>query len=151
MQNAEHFLATCEGLYPAIPKYFFGEPQRINGRFLEPLEREFEFNGKMYQVRITPARIKDKDGIERDYYLGEREELVEDALIHLAGEMEGEGFEFSLESLRRELARYDHHYSTDEIRTALMICQNSRIELVRIEDGAQYVFSVFEELRLPEQ
>ena len=42
-------------LYDGIPKYFWGKAERINGQFLEPIEREFSYRGNDYTVRITPA------------------------------------------------------------------------------------------------
>src|SRR4051812_31352741 len=67
-------------LYDGIPKYFWGKAERIEGRFLEPLEREFSYRNNSYPVRITPAVVKDSDGVNRYYYPSAREELVEDAL-----------------------------------------------------------------------
>src|SRR4051794_37186722 len=53
-------------LYDGIPKYFWGKAERINDQFLEPIERNFSYREKDYSVRITPARIKDSDGVNRD-------------------------------------------------------------------------------------
>jgi hypothetical protein len=75
----KEFSNTIE-LYDFIPKYFWGKSQRINGKFLEPLEREFECRAVRYRLKIDPAKISDRDGVTRDYCPLKREELVEDAL-----------------------------------------------------------------------
>ncbi len=59
------FSNTIE-LYDFIPKYFWGKSQRINGKFLEQLEREFECRTVRYKVKIDPAKISDRDGVTRD-------------------------------------------------------------------------------------
>jgi hypothetical protein len=73
-------------LYDFIPKYVWGRVERIQEKFLEPVEREFECRGGRYRVRIAPARVQDTDGVSRDYLPGKREEPVEDALRKLATE-----------------------------------------------------------------
>ncbi|MGI8545365.1 MAG: hypothetical protein ACR2MD_18060 [Aridibacter sp.] len=96
-------------LYDFIPKYVWGKAERIQGKFLEPIEREFNCRGQSYQVRIAPARIKDADGISRDYFPGKREELVEDALRKIATAGQGiflddeAGVTFTLYQLQQEL------------------------------------------------
>ena len=58
--------------------------QRQDGRFLNSLKQPFRHKGKDYVVKITPARIEEKDGSEKEYYPSWREELVEEALKKLA-------------------------------------------------------------------
>ena len=76
-------------LYDAIPKYHWGNVQRIDRQFLPSMERVFEHRGRRYRVKIRPARVDGKDGIEMDYYPSLREEIVEDALRKLACEGQG--------------------------------------------------------------
>lgn len=141
-------------LYDFIPKYFWGKTQRINGQFLLSLEREFECRGVHYKVKIRPARMEDKDGIERDYYPSQREELVEDALRKLAAQGQGiflddaAGVTFTIYRLQQELKDRGHSYSKEQIKDALLICAKTSIE-VRTEDGsAVMVSSLFETLGL---
>jgi len=47
-----------------------------DGKYLKTLERTFTLAGKVYQVTLKPARIKDKNGKEGEQYPGERERLV---------------------------------------------------------------------------
>lgn len=133
-------------LYDGIPKYFWGKSERINGQFLEPIERDFVYRGREYSVRITPAVIKDSDGVNRYYYPSAREELVEDALRKMACEGKGiflddeAGVLFSLYELQRALKESGHTYSIVEIKEALLVCRLSNIE-VRNADGTEVVIS----------
>lgn len=127
-------------LYDAIPKYFWGNVKRENGRYLNDLRRTFEFRGKKYRVTIRPARLDDKNGISKEYYPSQREELVEDALRKLACEGRGifldnqAGVVFSLYVLQQELKRMGHGYAIVDIKDALLICAQTTIVL-ETEDG----------------
>ena len=147
------FSNTIE-LYDFMPKYFWGKTQRINGKFLEQLEREFECRGNKYKVRIDPAKINDRDGITRDYYPSKREELVEDALRKFACEGQGvflddqAGVTFTLYQIQQELSNSGHTYSIRELKDALLICAKTNIT-VSSEDGKSIlVSSLFETLGL---
>jgi hypothetical protein len=147
------FSNTIE-LYDFIPKYFWGKSQRINGKFLDQLEREFECRSVRYKVKIDPAKISDRDGVTRDYYPSKREELVEDALRKFACEGQGlflddqAGVTFTLYQIHQELKRLGHTYSIREIKDALLICAKTNIT-VSTEDGkAILVSSLFETLGL---
>lgn len=126
--------------YDIIPKYHWGRVQRIEGRFLEELDREFECKGIKYTVTVNPARIKESDGKSRDYYPTKREELVEDALRKLAVEGRGvylddqAGVKFTLYQLQQELKRNGHNYNITQIKQALQICNQSSL-VVKAADG----------------
>lgn len=134
------FSSTIE-LYDFIPKYFWGKVERINGEFLRAFEREFECRGKQYKVKIHPASIEDKDGVERYYYPSKREELVEDALRKFA--VEGQGYflddlasvGFTLYQLQQELKKNGHSYSLAQLKDALHICNQTTLK-VQTADGA---------------
>lgn len=141
-------------LYDFIPKYHWGKAERINGQFLKQLEREFECRGKRYRVKIKPASIEDKDGTERYYYPSQREELVEDALRKFVCEGQGlflddeAGVSFTLYQLQQELAERGHTYNLDELKAALLICANTKLE-INTEDGSvTIVSSIFQTLGL---
>lgn len=89
LQPQEREFSNTIELYDFIPKYFWGKSNRINGKFLDQLEREFECRSTRYRVKIDPAKISDRDGVTRDYYPSKREELVEDALRKFACEGQG--------------------------------------------------------------
>lgn len=61
LPNEREFSNTVE-LYDFIPKYHWGKVQRINDKFLDSLEREFECRGVKYKVKIRPASIEDRNG-----------------------------------------------------------------------------------------
>ena len=88
LPNEREFSNTVE-LYDFIPKYHWGKVQRINDKFLDSLEREFECRGVKYKVKIRPASVEDRNGVERYYYPSKREELVEDALRKFVAEGQG--------------------------------------------------------------
>lgn len=137
-------------LYDAIPKYHWGNVKRINGRYLPSLERVFEHRSKRYRVKVRPARIDGRDGVERDYYPSIREEIVEDALRKLACEGQGifldeqAGVTFSLYQLRKELQRMGHGYNLSDIKDALFVCANTKIEVESADGEAIVVSSLFQ-------
>jgi hypothetical protein len=144
-------------LYDAIPKYFWGRissKDRIGGRFLNILRREFEFRKRAFTVKITPARLEDRMGMEKDYYPGKREELVEDALRKIASDGNGlflDGYAaviFSLHQLQKELREMGHSYSIRQIKDAILICHKSTL-MLESEDGTTTVgFHMFETVGL---
>lgn len=153
LPEERRFSNTIE-LYDFIPKYFWGKVERINGKFLDSLKREFECRGKRYTVDIKPASLRDRKGDERYYYPSKREELVEDALRKIASEGGGvflddqAGVTFTLYQLQQELKRNGHSFSKDEIKDSLMICAQSKL-VVTSEDGNSVLVSgLFETLGL---
>jgi hypothetical protein len=148
-----HYSNTIE-LYDFMPKYHWGKVERINDTFLKSLERSFECRGTKYKIEIKPARLKDKEGTEREYFPSKREELVEDALRRFATAGQGlflddaAGVTFTLYQLQQELKRNGHSYSTAQLKDALLICAETKI-IVSTGDGATvFVSSVFETLGL---
>lgn len=144
-------------LYDAIPKYFWGRissKDRIGGRFLNILKREFKFRNKPFTVKITPARIEDKRGMERDYYPGKREELLEDALRKMACDGNGLFLDdqaaviFSLNQLQKELKKMGHTYSIKQIKDAILICQKSNLSLESDDGNTIVSFQIFETVGL---
>ncbi len=131
--------------YDFIPKYFWGKAKRIEGRFLDELDREFECRREKYSVTINPARIKQPNGKSRDYYPTKREELVEDALRKLAVEGQGvylddkAGVKFTLYQLQQELKRNGHDYNITQIKESLQVCNQTSL-VVRSSDGKK-IFS----------
>ncbi len=141
-------------LYDFMPKYFWGKANRIQGKFLEPIEREFNCRGQNYQVRIAPARIKDSDGVSRDYFPGKREELVEDALRKIATAGQGiflddeAGVTFTLYQLQQELKRTGHSYSITQIKEALMVCVGTNLQLTDTTGQDVLASSIFDTIGL---
>lgn len=138
------FSNTIE-FYDFCPKYVYWRTERLQDKFLDRIERDFECRGQKYNIAIDPAKIKDSDGIVRDYFPGTVEELVEDALRKLA--VDGHGLflddqaavTFTLYELQQELAKTGHTYSLDQIKKALMVCVGTTIHLTT--DSGETVFS----------
>lgn len=114
---------------------------RKGGRYLESIERTFVHNGKEYLLTLLPARIKDKDGQEREDYPGAREQLVEQVVRKIAtsrnrlSEHNGDLLlRSSLYEMRMELAKRKHTYRTAEIKEALMILHGARVEISRVDE-----------------
>lgn len=140
----KQFSNTIE-FYDFCPKYIYWRTERLQDKFLDRLEREFECRGQKYNIAIDPAKIKDSDGVVRDYFPGVVEELVEDALRKLA--VDGHGMflddqaavTFTLYELQQELAKTGHTYSLDQIKKALMVCVGTTIHLTT--ESGETVFS----------
>lgn len=153
LPSEREFSNTVE-LYDFIPKYHWGKVQRINNKFLDSLEREFECRGVKYKVKIRPASVEDRDGAERYYYPSKREELVEDALRKFVAEGQGvfldeqAGVTFSLYQLQEELKRNGHSYSKDQIKDALLICARTNMTVTNENGTSVLVSNLFETLGL---
>lgn len=153
LPSEREFSNTVE-LYDFIPKYHWGKVQRINNKFLDSLEREFECRGVKYKVKIRPASVEDRNGAERYYYPSKREELVEDALRKFVAEGQGifldeqAGVTFSLYQLQEELKRNGHSYSKDQIKDALLICARTNITVTNENGTSVLVSNLFETLGL---
>lgn len=151
--QAARYSNTIE-LYDFMPKYHWGKVERIGGTFLHALEREFECRGVRYKIKITPARITDKDGVDREYFPSKREELVEDALRRLATTRQGVFLDdvasvtFTLYQLQEELKRNGHSYSKAELKDALYICAKTGLEVKTADGKSVLVSGMFETLGL---
>jgi len=149
-------------LYDLIPKYHHGSANRIEGKYLDSIEREFEFAvrkttgekiKKKYKVRIAPANIRNKNS-EKYFYPSQREELVEDALRKIAVEKGGvyvngqAGVKFTLYELEQELKRRGHGYSRAQIKESIDVCKGTQIELQSLEGNkvVEYKFNIFEDV-----
>lgn len=153
VDKEKRFSNTIE-LYDFIPKYYWGKAERVSGKFLESLVREFRCGDISYKVEVKPASIRDSDGTERYYYPSKREELVEDALRKLAAEGHGvflddqAGVTFSLYQLQQELKSNGHDYNIKQIKDALLICAQTNLVVTSEDGGTVLVSSLFETLGL---
>lgn len=147
------FSNTIE-FYDFCPKYVYSPVKRLQDKFLERLEREFECRGSKYRLSIDPARIKDNDGVVREYFPGVIEELVEDALRKLA--VDGHGLflddqaavSFTLYELQQELAKTGHTYSLDQIKKALAVCVGTTIHITTVNGDTVFSDHLFETVGL---
>jgi hypothetical protein len=126
-------------LYDLAPR-FAQRNARMAGTILTSIKREFPFGEDLYKVTVTPARITDSEGNERDVLPGEREQLVEDVVRKFAAERLFLGSQnevtavFSVYAIQKELSRHHHTFSRQEIKEALEILNKSTIEITRIVD-----------------
>ena len=129
-------------LWDSIPRYAVSRQAmaraRTSGKFLENHTSVFHYRERTYAVTISPARVTDLDGQQRDYYPSTTEELVEESLRKLALEQQQGFFDkpsyrsgvlFTIYALREELARCGHARSYQEIVLALNILSKSTIEI----------------------
>lgn len=153
MPVEKQFSNTIE-FYDFCPKYVYWRVERLQDKFLDRLERDFECRGSTYRLSIDPAKIKDSDGVVRDYFPGIIEELVEDALRKLA--VDGHGLflddqaavTFTLYELQQELAKTGHTYSLDQIKKALMVCVGTTIHLTTASGETVFSDHLFETVGL---
>ena len=123
-------------LYDALPKFVVGQVERVAGVYLPMVEREFEFRGRRLKILLSPAGIKNKKGIEKYYYLGLREEVVQDALRKLMVEGRGAFLDheasviFTIYQLQQELKNHGHSYSKIQIKDALKVLFKTSIEIL---------------------
>jgi hypothetical protein len=141
-------------LYDFMPKYVWGKVSRYEGLFLKRIERKFKCGGKSYTIKIDPAKVENPDGEARDYYLGKKEELVEDALRKLMTErqslqLDGEaGIAFTLYQLQQELKEKGHSFDYDQLKQSLEILRKVDIEIESEDKETRFFFSPIETLGL---
>lgn len=150
--NEDNYSQSIE-LYDFIPKYVWGKVERLNGKFLDSLKREFECRGRKYHLTLMPARIELADG-SKEFYPSKREELVEDALRKLMTErqslmLDGEvGIIFTLYQLQKELKDKGHSLDYDQLKESLEILTKVDIEIESEDKEVQLFFSPIETLGL---
>lgn len=153
LPDDKQFSNTIE-FYDFCPKYVYWRLERFQDKFLDRIEREFECRQVKYRLSIDPAKVKDPDGVVRDYFPGVAEELVEDALRKLA--VDGHGLflddqaavTFTLYELQQELAKNGHTYSLEQIKKALMICVGTTIHITTMTGETIFSDHLFETVGL---
>lgn len=138
--DAESKSNTIE-LYDAIPLYTPSRQVnrvREHGKYLPILEKEFRYRDDIYRLELRPARIRSKDGIEKEYYPTEREELIEQALRKIAARQKQGlylngmlGVQFYLKELKAELKAQNHDMNLASIVEGLKISNLCSKELFK--------------------
>jgi hypothetical protein len=136
-------LSNAIDLWDSVPCYSVSRQAmtkgRIEGEFLRKHQITFQHRGSTYKCIISPARVADFDGVDRDFYPSASEQLVEDALRKLAIEKQAGYFDkpnyrsgvmFTLYELREEMRRRGHSRSYQEIVQSLNILSHSVIDIV---------------------
>jgi hypothetical protein len=117
-------------------------------RFLDELVRHFEHKGKQYTLTIYPARVREKNGQSVEYYPGEAEEFVEEALRKIVCDdslsavylNDKAGVQFTGYQLRQELKRRGHTMNWPNLWKALQICAGVRLTITaRHDDNEVYL------------
>lgn len=132
-------------LYDALPKYIWGPVK--SGSSSEVI-RTYVHRGEKITVSITPAQIV-RDDKKVFIYPGQREEVIEDALRKLVAqgkghEMGGEvAVKFSINELRKELAKHGRSYSATQIKEALYVCQGARITIESADNSTSITTNLF--------
>lgn len=148
--------------YDFIPRFFWGKSRRENGKYLPILKRNFHYQKQDYKLSIIPARVESSDGTEKDYYPGQCEELVEDALKKLAVEghcvfLDGRAaIIFNIHQIQEQLNRgkqvdqdskqKGHTLSYEEIKKALTVLSRTTLEVKSIDGTAVLNSHIIEEL-----
>lgn len=129
-------------LYDLAPRFVTRVERKDGSAYLNVIKRDFTFNGEPYRLVVTPARIQDAQGNERDMLPGEREQLVEDVIrkfsaqkMHL-GDQDEVQTPFSVYGIHNELSKHHHTFSKAEIKEALFILNMSNIQIMKLSaDG----------------
>lgn len=147
-------LSNAIDLWDSMPRYSVSRQamtkSRIVGRFLEKHEATFQHRGRTYTRVISPARVLDFDGKDRDFYPSAAEELVEDALRKIAVEQQAGYFDktnyrsgvvFTLHVLREEMRKRGHSRSYQEIVQSLNILSHCIIDIIPHGEGEARITS----------
>ena len=141
-------LSNAVDLWDSVPRYSVSRQAmtkaRINGRFLDKHTATFHHKQRVYTRVISPARVTDHDGQERDYYPSATEELVEHALRKLAIEQRAGYFDksnyrsgvlFTLYQLREEMKKRGHARSYQQLVESLNILSHCIIDIIPHGEG----------------
>ncbi|MFZ1494331.1 MAG: replication protein [Candidatus Competibacter denitrificans] len=141
-------LSNTIELWDGVPKYFISRQEMTKRRekgLLPTIDREFEYRGRAFTIKVRPARLTDEGGNDKEFYPSAREELVEDALRKIAAEQhygfletQESGVIFTLHVLRRELQRRGHTLSYEEVTESLDIMAGCRIEIMAADGTGDY-------------
>lgn len=145
-------------IYDTINKYVYGRKgERFAQDVSEQKERTCSLAGNSFKVVITPARLRHKvKGVETVslVYPSEREEIIEEALRKLCTSGGGTwiddeaGVFFTLGQVHSELSRHGHGYNKREIKEALEILADAKLEIYSSDGEMKWISPYFPGLRL---
>ena len=140
-------------LYEILPRFIVEETLSIEGRFLKPVQREFEWEGEHFQLYINPASVKDEDEKYRQYFPGGQEAVIETALIELAARDDGSFFDgkklaFTLRQMQNHLTAGGHQYSREQIKHSILILAG--VAYMILGKDIKWIFRTIETLALEE-
>lgn len=141
--------------YQAIPKFYDGDQSkiRIKGLFLHSLEREFSFDGNLFQALIAPGRIQENGNVIA-CFAGDAERQVEQVIWRLAYDYRKQHpsalsgvFEFSVTSIQAKLIRRGYNFPTAEITKSLKILSEINIEVQFGSGNLKGAFEIISPIR----
>lgn len=135
-------IGAVENFYLLLPRFVTESEEivYIKDKYLPALVREFEWNDLKFTFVITPARVRNENGVERYYYPEHRERIIEAALRQLAVK-ENINFrsreltlDFALSQLRSEIDSLDDELAfrlkNDDLELGLRILGDVKYELI---------------------
>lgn len=152
-------LSNTIELWDSIPKYSVTARQQnalrdSNGR-LPPHVAEFEYASASLdrpvrcKMTVKPALIEVEDGVFKDFYPSQSEEIIEEVLkkiftdqqygMHSHRDVES-WVRFTLNMIRKELRERGHTRSLDEIKRSLEIMRNSIVDVEMSGRGRGVVY-----------
>lgn len=152
-------LSNTIELWDSIPKYAVTARQqnalRDDSGRLPPHIAEFEYASASLdrpvrcRMTVKPALIEIEDGVFKDFYPSQSEEIIEEVLkkiftdqqygMHSYRDMES-WVRFTLNMIRKELRARGHTRSLDEIKQSLDIMRNSIIDVDMAGRGRGVVY-----------
>lgn len=134
-------LSNLLTLWDSFPKY--SSTRKVQASLRNPYgglpnyKRSYTtLNGDECTIEISPAKITEKDGTEKDYYPSDLEETIEDILrrlfleqrngIHLPND-EGTWCRFTLRMIYDKLKEQNKNRTMDDIKTSLEIMKKATI------------------------
>lgn len=117
--------------YDSLPRFVNEPVERIAGRFLDPLKRQFIWESRRYDLVIFPAFVGESPNII-NYFPSEREEEIEKILRQLSTK-DNENFLASENTLHFTLSQIKNNLikkiTNDEIELAIEILATVNYEL----------------------
>tara|TARA_R110001606_G_C15404705_1_gene654288 strand:+ start:23111 stop:24214 length:1104 start_codon:yes stop_codon:yes gene_type:complete len=136
-------LSNLLSLWDSFPKYALNRSLQTSMRNpyggLPNYKRSYKaLNGDECTIEISPAKITEKDGSEKDYYPSDLEESIEDLLrrlfleqahgIHLPND-QGSWCRFTLRMIYDKLKEQGKNRTMDDIKKALEIMKKATITI----------------------
>lgn len=135
-------------LYDLAPRFvqYTSAEDRMQGAYLRMVEKDFVFGDQKFRLTLRPARIRSNDGVERDEFPSEREQIVEQVIRRIAMKPNRLEFAdskrrsvrvtFTLYEIQRDLIKSGRTLGIAEIREAIEILHFCNIEITSAEGKA---------------
>jgi hypothetical protein len=142
-------------LYEILPRFVGEDFQMAKGQTLEPIRREFQWEGEAFQLFITPAALEDENGQYNHYFPGPQEAQIETALIELASQDKHSSFDgkkkfsFTLSQFQNHLVGNNQHFSPKQIEHSIGILAGAAY--IIIGKDIKWIFRTIETLATVEE